>query len=475
MSFYKRIVNVRRSEAPLVALMFLYFFLVISIFWILKPLKKALFVGYYNANPIGSLDGPEVEQLAKVGNMVVAFAAVVAFTILARKFHRHQLTMIFSIFSAAVLVFFAIAIGSPDIVLYPVKGDHGAVLKAVSVESAGDLISWAFYLFGDLFNTLMVATFFAFLNDSVKPDDAKRLYGPIVLGGVAGGAIGSSFLRVLIDDLSTSQWMLVCTGLTILVGVIGLAAGKIVDRQQAEAVKAEAKKKQEENKTDKPAQSSAAVEGAKLVLKSRYLLSIVVIVGLYEIVSTILDFQFTATVYGLLSGDDAKEQISTVYAITNWVGLGIQVFATTYVMERFGIKIALMVMPIAIMGNSAAFVILPILWVGSFLNTTDNGLNYSLNQSSREALWTPTSRDEKYKAKAFIDMFVQRFAKALAVGINLVMSSVFAAKEGEKGVAAGIRFLSLFAIGLTLIWLFAARYAGKQFEEMTKKDDDNKS
>lgn len=448
--------------------MFLYFFLVISIFWILKPLKKALFVGYYNAHHIGSLDGPEVEQLAKVGNMLVAFVAVVAFTMLARRYHRHQLTLIFSAFSVAVLVFFAFAIGSPDIVLYPVKQGGALALKAVSVESAGDVISWAFYLFGDLFNTLMVATFFAFLNDSVKPDDAKRLYGPIVLGGVAGGAIGSSFLRVLIDDLSTSQWMLACTGMTLLVGVIGLAAGKIVDRQQAEPVKA----KPAETKDDKPAQSSAAVEGAKLVLKSRYLLSIVVIVGLYEIVSTILDFQFTATVYGLLSGDEAKEQISTVYAITNWVGLAIQIFATTFVMERFGIKIALMVMPIAIMGNSGAFLILPILWVGSFLNTTDNGLNYSLNQSSREALWTPTSRDEKYKAKAFIDMFVQRFAKAIAVGINLVMSAVFAAKEGSKELGAGIRLLSLFAIGLTLIWLFAARYAGKQFEEMTKSDKD---
>jgi AAA family ATP:ADP antiporter len=458
-SFYKRIVNVRRSEAPLVVLMFLYFFLVISVFWILKPLKKALFVGYYNAHNIGSLDGPEVEQLAKVGNMVVAFVAVVAFTILARKYHRHQLTLIFSIFSVVALLVFAFLIGSPEIILLPAKQ---GTLEPFAIESSGDAIAWSFYLFGDLFNTLMVATFFAFLNDSVKPDDAKRLYGPIVLGGVAGGAIGSSFLRVLIDDLSTSQWMLACTGMTVLIALIGLAAGKIVDRQQPgthELPKAE---------VVKPEHGSPAVEGAKLVLKSRYLISIVVIVGLYEIISTILDFQFTATVFGLLQGDEAKEQISTVYAITNWVGLAIQVFATTLVMERFGVKIALMVMPIAILANSAAFLILPLLWVGSFLNTTDNGLNYSLNQSSREALWTPTSRDEKYKAKAFIDMFVQRFAKAIAVGINLVMSALFAAKKGEVGIGAGIRFLSLFAIGLTLIWLFAARYAGKQFEEMTK-------
>jgi AAA family ATP:ADP antiporter len=87
-----------------------------------------------------------------------------------------------------------------------------------------------------------------------------------------------------------------------------------------------------------------------------------------------------------------------------------------------------------------------------------------LNQSAREALWTPTTRDEKYKAKAFIDMFVVRFAKAIAVGLNLVIASLFVG-------LGGLRWLSLIAIVLIAVWLFAARYAGKQFEDMTK---DNK-
>ena len=52
------------------------------------------------------------------------------------------------------------------------------------------------------------------------------------------------------------------------------------------------------------------------------------------------------------------------------------------------------------------------------LNTADNGFSYSINQSAKEALYVPTTREEKYKAKAFIDMFVQRFAKALAVGLS---------------------------------------------------------
>jgi AAA family ATP:ADP antiporter len=64
------------------------------------------------------------------------------------------------------------------------------------LTAIGDSVVWSFYLYGDLFSTLMVATFFVFLNDSVTPAAAKRLYGLIGLGGVAGGVFGASVLRV---------------------------------------------------------------------------------------------------------------------------------------------------------------------------------------------------------------------------------------------------------------------------------------
>ena len=138
----------------------------------------------------------------------------------------------------------------------------------------------------------------------------------------------------------------------------------------------------------------------------------------------------------------------------------LQLLATSYIMRRFGITLSLLVMPVAIVAASSAYLILPILWVGSALNTVDNGLNYSLNQSARETLYTPTTRDEKYKAKAFIDMFVQRFAKAVAVGLTLLITSVFTS-------FGSLRWLSLVAILLTVAWIVAARYAGREFQRRT--------
>jgi AAA family ATP:ADP antiporter len=101
--------------------------------------------------------------------------------------------------------------------------------------------------------------------------------------------------------------------------------------------------------------------------------------------------------------------------------------------------------------------------VGCSLNTVDNAFSYSINQSAKESLYVPTTRDEKYKAKAFIDMFVQRFAKAVAVAVSLGITTVFTD-------FSSIRWLSGFTIPIIIVWIFAVRYAGRKFKEMTEGD-----
>ena len=438
----KSILTIRRAELPLALMMFMYFFLVITTFWILKPIKKVVFLAFYDGRTFdllgASLDGPQAELIAKVMNMVVAFAAVIVFTRLSRTLRRQELTYVFSVFCAVCTLAFI-----------------GVTARG------GEAVAWLFYLYGDLFNTLMVATFFAFLNDSFSPDSAKRNYGVIVLGGVSGGAFGSLVVKTQIKTMSMTEWLWICMGLTILIGVIAWAAGREL-----------AKNPPPERAIDKPDDTAvpgnAALEGARLVAKSRYLLAIVAMVAIYEIVSTVLDFQFTATVVELAATEDIGSHFSTVYLITNVFALVLQLFFTSMIMTRFGVRTALLIMPLAIVALSAGYLILPILWVGSALSSADNGLNYSVNQSAREALYTPTSRDVKYKAKAFIDMFVQRFAKALAVGVSLAITSIFSS-------FAGVRYLSIFVIVLVVFWFYAARYAGTRFNELERVAADDAS
>lgn len=447
----KAVFDIRKSELPLAMLMFSYFFLVITSFWILKPIKKSLFIQYYDKDGFKlmldfyGLDGlgldidslqwilsaPQAELIAKVLNMVVAFIAVIIFTWLARRFRRQQLTFIFTAFFMICYAAYSLIINRP-----------------------GDTVVWSFYLFGDLFSTLMVATFFAFLNDSVTPDAAKRLYGLVGMGGVIGGAFGTSIVSAFISDLTNENWLRICFGLGLLILLIAFFAGRIVSRNPPpEPGKIEPKPIKKTN---------AALDGARLVFRSPYLLSIVAIVGLYEIVSTIMDFQFTSTIAHYLEGPAIGKQFATVFAITNIGAMLVQLFLTSFIMSRFGVGVALMVLPVALLGGSAAFMALPILWVGSSLNMMDNFFSYSINQSAKESLYVPTSKDEKYQAKAFIDMFVQRFAKAIAVAISLGITMNF--KDFSS-----LRWLSLFTIAVIVVWMFAARYAGRCFKELSEE------
>jgi AAA family ATP:ADP antiporter len=429
----KGIFNIKKEELPFSLLMATYFFLVISSFWIVKPIKKALFISYYKG--IGGFDlfgwhlmGSQAELLAKVLNMFVAAVAVIVFTIFARKYFRQQLTIIFSIFSIICFVIYSMLVKNPQ---------GGTV--------------WTLYLFGDLYNTLMVPTFFAFLNDSVTGDQAKRLYGLVGFGGVLGGAVGATSLATFIKQVSNPSWMLIMAGIVVVIMVIAVMAARFIPLK-AKQVETPAKVDEKE--------ANPAVEGARLVFSSKYLLAIVGIVGLYEMVSTMMDFQFSASVEHFVSGENIGAHFSRVFSITNIVALIVQLFLTSFIMTKFGVGVALLVLPVTAMLGSLGFLLMPSLLTGSFLNTADNGFSYSINQSAREALYVPTTREEKYKAKAFIDMFVQRFAKAIAVGISLLLTTFFAD-------FSTIKWLSLIVALILVLWIFAARYAGKKFDEKT--------
>ena len=437
MAAQKLSARVQKGEWSFVVLMFCYFFAVITTFWILKPIKKALFIDYYNVGGHSfdlfgwGLSGPQAELIAKIGNMLVVFVAAVVFTWLARTLRRQQLTYVFAAFCFVLLLMYRALLPNPS-----------------------EATVWSFYIFGDLYNSLMVATFFAFLNDSVSPLDARRLYGPIILGGVTGGAFSSFFVRAQIGNFEPSDWALICAGIMLVIAAIAGAAGRWVDRWGAPTAV------ETPIGADEKKRSGVALEGALLVFRSRYLLAIVGLVGIYEVVSQLLDYQFTATVVHYVTGATG-EHFATVFAITNIVALAVQLFVTANVMSRFGVKAALLVMPILILGGAGLFLLMPILWVGSSLNTVDNSFNYSINQSARESLYTPLSRDEKYKAKACIDMFLYRTAKVVAIGVALFLGAVI-----EEFTA--VRVLSFLTIFLALVWIGIARYAGDRFREMTE-------
>jgi AAA family ATP:ADP antiporter len=424
--------DVKRREWPDVLMMSFFFFLVISVFWVLKPMKRGLLVNLYQESPLAFLGttfaGAEVEQLAKVLNMIVVYGFVILFTFLSRKLKRQQLNLFQCTLFSGLFIIFSFFIRDP-----------------------GSYTAWSFYVLGDIFNSAMVTFFWAFSNDLFTSEQAKRTYGLVGLGGIIGGIVGSSIVVGLVGDVGRSTLLIACIAPMIIIAGIGYIVNQRTESESKELQKPCADGRQ----------CNVMFEGARIVTRSKYLLAIVGILGLYEIVSNIVDFQLSATIAASISGDVEKDAyFGIVGQVTSIISLVIQLFFTSYVMKRFGVGVALLFLPVAITFGSIGFLFSPILIFATIMSVSDNSLNYSINQSAKEALYTPTIRDVKYKAKAFIDMFVQRFAKVLAVILNLAV----AAWVGLENV----QWLTVATLLIMVIWIMLVLYAGREFNKKTE-------
>jgi AAA family ATP:ADP antiporter len=437
----KEFFDIRPGEWPLALGLSVYFFLVIAIFWVLKPIKRGLVISYFGDNPLRLagwvLSGAQAEQIGKVLNMLVAFAVVGLFTWLVRRYARHYLIVIFCGVFGALFLFF------------------GSVIN--HIEALGDAAVWSFYVTGDIWTTVMVATFWAFANDLNTGDQAERLYGIVGLGGVLGGFVGATVVSGLVEQTGRSTLVLACLVPTVLIGILAVW----IHRRECQKDPEVPCCPEDEAVLDEE-QESVFLEGGKLVVQSRYLLGIAAVLGLYEMVSNIVDFQLAVIVeQQITNAADRDAFFGLVGQATSLVSIGVQLFLTSLVMKRYSVKVALLFLPLAILGGTVGFVMLPTLAFVGFMSVSDNALNYSINQSAKETLYTPTTQDEKYKAKSFIDMFVQRAAKVASVALNLGLTAL---------VITDARWLSVAVAVLLVAWIVVIRFLGRQYE--ARKDAD---
>ena len=429
--------------------MFLYINLVLTIFWILKPLKKTLFIGLYDGDQtfkLGSMEmlGSSAELLAKGMNLLIAFMLVVFLTLVTRLAKRQRLTYCCMGLIIAMTFYFSLQINEPS-------------------EST----VWLFYWFGDLYISLMLAAFFSFLHDTVDLRNAKRLYGFIVLGAVSGGAVGSTYFRGWIGEMNNQQWLHTIIGIGVVICLLAFAAGwmaKSIPHHEPKPSPNDVPKKK----------FNAAIEGASLVFKSRYLIAIAGIVGFYEITSEVLDYQFTAMTERFVPKEDIGSHFGTVYAIGNIAALVVQlcfsIFAAGF--PKYRIHWILLALPLAVALSSLFFIIAPILLAASLLKISDSTFAYSVNQTGRETLYNPLSRQEKYVARAFVEVFIQRTGKVAALLIAFLVP-MFLNTRNEAGQLEtnllGLQLLGGFTCIIVAIWFYCVKIVGRKFESLERE------
>src|SRR5690606_17016618 len=102
---------------------------------------------------------------------------------------------------------------------------------------------------------------------------------------------------------------------------------------------------------------------------------------------------------GLLGNIDMWTQIAV---------LAMQLTLTGRIIKRFGLAFALALLPIAMAIGFIGLAIYGSFLVLILLEAANRALQRGLTRPARETLFTVVGREDKYKAKAFIDTFVYR-------------------------------------------------------------------
>ncbi len=416
----REVAEIKKGEFSVTVLLFLFFFLVIAVFQSLYPIKRGLFVEEF---------GADVELYAKLANIVMAALGVIVFTYLYNRLPRQRMIYVICLFFVICFISLSVTLGEPS---------------GISI--------WTFYLVVDLVTTLLVVGFWAYATDLSSPDQAKRLFGIVGGGGIVGGFVGTGITKLLLEVIGMQALIFVGAAMMASIILVTFALERTVSRSNAFRRSFVVSSERAEKRVEK-AKTNAVIEGAKLVMRSRYLAAIVGIMAFYEMASQVMDYQLSIMMEDLSGVAATQVGFTDVRFYTNALSVIVQFFFVSLVMRRLGLVAALLVLPLSIFGFSAAFLAVPTLFAASCMNISHNGLNYSIQQTARESLYVVTTPDEKYKARAFTNMFVQRLAKGLSIFLMM----------GLQLLHVQIQYLSIITIVVATAMAFCSIFAGRVF------------
>lgn len=416
-TFLIQILDIPKEERPKTALLTLYFFLIIAAFWIQKPLRTSKFV---------KAVGVENIPWAKLGTALLILPVMMLYSAVIRRLPRGWAAFFCALtFVGGSLFFWRVFSGQ-----------------------APDWAHYAYFFYIDIYITVMLAAFWSLAHATTRPDAAKRDYAVVGAGGILGGAVGSAVTGWLVKSVGAGNLMLVCAAVLLGVAAIAWKLSKMCALPMPEP--------------DPDPGFKRAVAGARLTFADPYLLAIAGMVGCYEIVSNIVDYQFSAATAAAFAGEgDLASFIGKLSTANIGVSVLVQLVATSLILRTWGPSGGVMVLPVLLGLLSAAYLGVPTVAVAALLFSADATFHYSINQTSKETLYTPADEAVKYQAKAFIDMFVFRVAK----GVSALMILFVNLKLKPAGWDAPK--LGLISLAFVAAWALLARRAGRRFDALT--------
>lgn len=266
-------------------------------------------------------------------------------------------------------------------------------------------LPFAFYVWKEVYIMLMFQQLWSVIHSTVSYGQAKYLYG-IVFGVGACGAIAGSVLPGFFAVKLGSENLLFATApIYLLLGICYTMALK----QTQSGLKFRL-----EDETKRSAMN-AFFHGFSLIRSSRFLVFILSIVILMQLSSTLIDYQFNHFVQTHIAEKDLRtEYTGRVLGIVHTATLALQFFGSFLLVHFLGIKRSHFFIPLVLGLNNLAFLLMPTFGLMTFSYITVKCFDFSLFGIIKEMMYLPLKKDDKFRAKAFIDVFAHRTSKALA-------------------------------------------------------------
>jgi len=326
------------------------------------------------------------------------------------------------------------------------------------IGAAGVRIGIPFYLWIGVFNMVAVAQFWAFANDIYSSEQGKRLFPLVGIGASFGAVFGAGVTSLVFGGVGAYRLMwIAAAGL-----LVPVALTVWVHRREHEAHDALGRASPEE--------PLGGRGGFQLVFGERYLLLIALLVLVFNLVNTLGGFVLNTMIKeealaqlaaGTAGGLDERALIGRMSGmVQTWVNLFaflLQAFVVSRLFKRIDVRGALFVLPLVALGGYVAIAALPLLAVVQLAKIAENSVDYSVQNTTRHALFLPTSRAAKYKAKQAIDSFFARAGDMLQAGVVFIGVTL----------ALSVRQFALVNVALIGVWFVLVVAIAREHRKLT--------
>jgi AAA family ATP:ADP antiporter len=396
-----KIVDVKPNEIRALWLGFLFHFLILTGYYITKPIRDSI-----GASNMEALPWMFTATLVAMLVANAAFAATVA-----RMSRRKFIPIVYGFFIVVFGLFFV------------------AMQSRPAAEQVW--IGRGFFVWVSVFNLFNTAVFWAFMTDLFTVEQGKRLYGFIAVGGTLGAILGAYITTHYVREIDQANLLIIAAAMFLIAGSLvrffpsGFTAG---DRPSA--------------KPEEPIGGSVW-SGITHICHSPYLMGLAASILLYTTTSTWAYFQQSELAGGVLKTSTARtEFFGSLEIWVNSITVLIQIFLTGRLLKWFGVAFTLIALPFVSMIGFSAMGVAASLALLAVFQVARRAAAYALMRPSREILFTVIKREDKYKVKSVTDTLGYRTGDQLGAW----------SYHGLQGIGLSLNMISWIAVPVTAGW-----------------------